>query len=136
MKQKILLVDDNLDVLDIAEVYLYREFDVFTAGNGFEALKMANEILPALVITDIMMPVMDGIKLFNDLRASAKTAKIPVIAMTSFVKKITKKSLVSMGFNGVLSKPINREKMMTLVASLLTMPHLTADLQVTDETTA
>ncbi|MBN1309003.1 MAG: response regulator [Chitinispirillaceae bacterium] len=134
-KPKLLLVDDSPDTLDLAEVFLYRDFDVFTAVNGFEGLKMARELSPDLIITDIMMPVVDGIRLFNDLRRQEKTAAIPVVAMTSFVKKITRKSLLNMGFNGVIAKPVERERLLAMAARLLSPASTPPEQQVTDETT-
>jgi CheY-like chemotaxis protein len=133
-KSKILLIDDSLDTLDLVEVFLYRDFDVFTAENGFEGLKCAREVLPDIIITDIMMPVMDGIRLFNDLHKSEKTATIPVVAMTSFLKKITRKSLLGMGFNAVIAKPIERQKLLQLIGKLLNIPSLYSGEMVTDET--
>ncbi|MBN1576460.1 MAG: response regulator [Chitinispirillaceae bacterium] len=121
-KPKLLLIDDSLDTLDLVELFCYRDFDVFTAGNGFEGLKMAREISPDLIITDIMMPVVDGIRLFNDLHRQEKTAAIPIVAMTSFLKKITRKSLLNMGFNGVIAKPIERERLLAMVTRLLSLP--------------
>lgn len=112
---KILLVDDNHDTLDLLEIYLYKDFEILTAFNGFEGLKRAEDELPDLVITDIMMPVMDGIRFFNNLRKQEKTKSIPVIAITSFVKKITKKSLINIGFNGVVSKPLDRDTVIETV---------------------
>jgi CheY-like chemotaxis protein len=135
-KPKILLIDDNLDTLDLIEVFLFHDFDVYTAANGFEGLKLAEELQPALIITDIMMPVVDGIRLFNDLRKNDKTATIPVIAMTSFLKKITKKSLINMGFHGVISKPINRLRLFSLISKLLNNPSFLNGQQVSDETTS
>jgi len=135
-KHTILCIDDNLDTLDLLEVYLFRDFNVFTAGNGFEGMKKAAELLPELIITDIMMPGVDGIRLFNDLRKHHPTAAIPIVAITSFVKKITRKSLLSMGFNGVIAKPVDREKLLSLLAELLDIPLLfDTQKQVTDETT-
>lgn len=115
MTKKILLVDDNHDILDLLEMYLYKEYDVITAMNGFEGLKKTEEELPDLVITDIMMPVMDGIRFFNKLKRQEKTRDIPVIAITSFVKKITRRSLLNIGFNGVLSKPLEYQVVMDTV---------------------
>lgn len=135
-KPVILLIDDSADTLDLIEVYLYRNFDIVTAENGFTGLKLIREKQPALIITDIMMPVMDGIKLFNDVRKLEATTKIPIVAMTSFMKKITRKSLLNMGFNGVIAKPIERDKLIALVKKLLTLPAVSADRQVIDETTA
>ena len=135
-KPKLLLIDDSLDTLDLIELYCYRDFEVFTAGNGFEGLKMARELSLDLIITDIMMPGVDGIRLFNDLRKLEKTASIPVVAMTSFLKKITRKSLLNMGFNDVITKPVERERLLAVLTRLLSPPSINHDQRVTDETTS
>lgn len=134
----ILCVDDNLDTLDLIEVFLFRDFNVYTAENGFEGMKIASELIPSLIITDIMMPVVDGIRLFNDLRKHEATADIPVIAITSFIKKITRKSLLNMGFKAVLSKPVHRLTLLATISSALDIPHLlhSQKPQVTDETSS
>jgi CheY-like chemotaxis protein len=117
--KRILLVDDNHDILDLLEVYLYRDYEIATALNGFEGLNKAKEELPDCVITDIMMPVMDGIKFYNSLRKQAGGAGIPVIGMTSFVRKVSRKSLLNMGFFRVLSKPLGREAVRRAVEEAL-----------------
>jgi CheY-like chemotaxis protein len=117
-KKKILLVDDNHDILDLLEVFLYDDFEITSVLNGFEGLKFAEEIFPDLIITDIMMPVMDGIKFLNNLRKKPKVAGVPVIAVTSFAKKLNIKSLLNMGFNGVVSKPFNREEILAVIAGI------------------
>ena len=119
---KILLIDDNHDTLDLLEMFLYRDFEVLTALNGFDGLKRAEEEIPDLIITDIMMPVMDGIRFFNSLRKQETTNQIPVIAITSFVKKITRKSLLNMGFNGVVSKPLDKETVLDTVRKAINLP--------------
>lgn len=134
VKPKLLVVDDNLDTLDLVEVFLYKDYDVNTAGNGFEGLKIAKLELPDIIITDIMMPVMDGVRFFNDLRKAQETSSIPVVAMTSFLKQITRKSLLNMGFNGVVSKPVDRERLLNIVKSILSHEPFSPDVQVTDET--
>ena len=115
----LLLVDDNDDTLDLLEVYLYGDYDIVTAQNGFEGLKAAERDQPALIVTDIMMPVMDGIRFFNELRRRETTAHIPVIAATSFVEQITVKSLNNMGFSSVIFKPFQRETIVSAVAKAL-----------------
>ena len=117
--KKVLLVDDNHATLDLLEVFLFGEYEIITALNGFEGLKMSEESLPDFIITDIMMPVMDGIKFLNNLRKQPKTAHIPVIAITSFAKKFNVKSLLHMGFNGVVSKPFNREAIREVIENVL-----------------
>ena len=118
-KKKLLLVDDNHDILDLLEVFLYDDFEITSVLNGFEGLKTAEELVPDLIITDIMMPVMDGIKFLNNLRKKQKISLVPVIAITSFAKKLNVKSLLSMGFNGVVSKPFNREAILEVIRNVL-----------------
>ena len=118
-KKKLLLVDDNHDILDLLEVFLYDDFEITSVLNGFEGLKTAEELVPDLIITDIMMPVMDGIKFLNNLRKKQKISLVPVIAITSFAKKLNVKSLLSMGFNGVVSKPFNREAILEVIRYVL-----------------
>ena len=118
-KKKLLLVDDNHDILDLLEVFLYDDFEITSVLNGFEGLKTAEELVPHLIITDIMMPVMDGIKFLNNLRKKQKISLVPVIAITSFAKKLNVKSLLSMGFNGVVSKPFNREAILEVIRNVL-----------------
>jgi CheY-like chemotaxis protein len=118
-RKAVLLIDDNHDTLDMLEMFLYEEFDILTALNGFEGLTMAKENLPDCILADIMMPVMDGIKLFNSLKKDKATAGIPVVAVTSFSRRITAKSLLNMGFNGVVSKPLKREEILETVHRML-----------------
>ena len=101
IKQKLLIIDDNDDTLDLLEIFLYKQYDIITAQNGFEGLNRAEKDVPDCIITDIMMPVMDGIRFFNKLKRIESIAHIPVIAITSFVKKMNTKSLMNIGFNEV-----------------------------------
>jgi CheY-like chemotaxis protein len=117
-KTKILLVDDNHDVLDLLEVFLFGHYEIVTAVNGFEGLNLAEELQPDIIVTDIMMPVMDGIKFLNMLRKKPETALIPVVAITSFAKKLNVKSLINMGFSGVVAKPFNREAILEVLSGL------------------
>jgi CheY-like chemotaxis protein len=116
-RHTILLVDDNDDALDLLEVYLYNEYNLATAQNGFEGLKIAEHEKPDLILTDIMMPVMDGIRFFNELKRRETIAHIPVIAVTSFVEQVTIKSLTNMGFKAVVFKPFTRDTIQTAVAA-------------------
>lgn len=116
---KILIIDDSHDTLDILEIMLYKEFEILTSLNGFDGLKKAEEESPDLIITDIMMPVMDGIRFYNNIKKQSKTSAIPVIAITSFLKKITKRSLLNIGFDAVVSKPFERKAIIEAVTKAL-----------------
>lgn len=109
MSRKILLVDDDQNTLDLLELFLYKEYDIITALNGFEGLTRAEKELPDLITTDITMPVMDGIRFFNRVARSELVRRVPIIAVTSFAENVTGKSLLNMGFSGVIPKPLERE---------------------------
>jgi len=121
-RPRVLLIDDNDNTLDLLEVYLFRDYEILTAENGFEGLKVAEEQQPDLIITDIMMPVMDGIAFFNELRRRTRTERIPVLAVTAFAEETTVKSLRSVGFAGVVAKPFKRDNVLSTVAAQLTPP--------------
>jgi CheY-like chemotaxis protein len=116
---KILIVDDDHDTLDLLEMFLYRQYDIITAMNGFEALSRIEVEQPNLVMTDIKMPVMDGIRFFNSLRRQSSLATVPVIAITSFSQEHTVKSLTSMGFAGVMVKPPERTAVLSMVTKMV-----------------
>lgn len=118
----ILVIDDNHETLDLLELFLYKDYNLITGLNGFEALAQVEELLPDLIITDIMMPVMDGIKFLNSFRKNAKLAKIPVIAMTSFSKDHTVKSLLNIGFADVIGKPLTQDVLSKAVDAILKKP--------------
>lgn len=117
--QKLLVVDDDHDTLDLLELFLYKQYDVITAMNGFEALSKVESDHPHLIMTDIKMPVMDGIRFLNSLRKHSSTRSVPVIAITSFTQEHNLKSLANLGFNGVLTKPPDGAHVIALVERLL-----------------
>jgi len=119
MSKKILLIDDDHNVLDLLELFLYREYEVVTALNGFEGLSKAEKEPPDLITTDIAMPVMDGIQFFNRAAKSEHVRGVPIIAVTSFAENVNTKSLLNMGFRGVIPKPIDREIVVKAVANAL-----------------
>ena len=118
-RSKVLLVDDDHDMLDLLEIILYKDYEVITAMNGFEALKKVEEEALDLIITDIMMPVMNGIRLFNSLRKSAVARNVPVVAATAFSREYPAKSLANMGFSGIIAKPPDKAAVIELLARLL-----------------
>lgn len=118
-KKRVLIVDDNHDTLDFLELFLFQDFEVFTALNGFEGIRMAKELVPDCIITDIMMSGMDGIALFNNLKKTDTLSDIPVIAATSFVKKLNARSLMNMGFNDVVPKPFTKTTILEKVKTAI-----------------
>jgi len=83
---KILIVDDDKKELELyQDILLSQGFDVLTAGNGEDGLKLAIENIPDLILLDVMMPKKDGGKVSKDLLENNKTKNIPVIYLTSII---------------------------------------------------
>jgi len=80
----ILLVDDEYAIVEVLAHLLEEEgYAVLTASNGHEALERASEAVPDLVVTDQMMPLMNGVDLFRALKKHAALREVPVILITS-----------------------------------------------------
>ena len=83
---KILIVDDDAKELELyQDVLLSQGFDVLSASNGEDGLKLAVENIPDLILLDVMMPKKDGGKVSQDLLRNDKTKDIPVIYLTSII---------------------------------------------------
>lgn len=82
-KMSILLVDDNKELISFLKDYFSKNYNIFTAANGADALEIARNESVQLVISDIMMPVMDGIELCRTLKGDMATSHIPVILLTA-----------------------------------------------------
>ena len=81
-KKKVLVVDDNQNFSQLLQCALEDDFQVFTAVDGREGIKKAAEILPDIILTDVMMPDIAGIELTRMLVAEEETRNIPVIVLT------------------------------------------------------
>ena len=118
----ILVVEDVPNVLELLEVTLrFKGYPVITARNGQEALEKVASEHPALVITDILMPKMDGYSLAHRLRTNPETRLIPIIFLSAtYVTPEDKKFAVSLGAVRFIEKPIDTEEFLLTVAELLT----------------
>ena len=88
MPGKILIVDDEADLIAPLEMYLQSNgYKIITASDGVEALQLAEEESPDLILLDIIMPRMDGYATLEKLRADEKTKSIPVIMLTVKTEK-------------------------------------------------
>ncbi len=118
----ILVVEDVPNVLELLEVTLrFKGYPVVTARNGQEALDQINKEHPALVITDILMPKMDGYALAHRLRSDPQTRQIPLIFLSAtYVTPEDKQFAISIGAVRFIEKPIDTEEFLLTVAELLT----------------
>jgi CheY-like chemotaxis protein len=118
----ILVVEDVPNVLELLEVTLrFKGYPVVTAQNGQEALEKVQSDHPALVITDILMPKMDGYALAHRLRTNPETCRTPLIFLSAtYVTPEDKKFAISLGAVRFIEKPIDTEDFLLTVAELLT----------------
>jgi CheY-like chemotaxis protein len=118
----ILVVEDVPNVLELLEVTLrFKGYPVISARNGQEALEQVQKEHPALVITDILMPKMDGYTLAHRLRSNVQTRQIPLIFLSAtYVTPEDKQFAISLGAVRFIEKPIDTEEFLLTVAELLT----------------
>jgi CheY-like chemotaxis protein len=114
-KTRILYVDDEADIREIAAMSLALDdsFDVRPCASGTEALQVAPEWQPGLILLDVMMPGKDGPETLAGLRADPRTAAIPVVFITARTQSYEVHRFLSLGAAGVIAKPFDP---MTLAA--------------------
>ncbi|MEW5895727.1 MAG: response regulator [Candidatus Omnitrophota bacterium] len=126
MAYKILLVDDEPDFLSVVRMRLSKAgYDVICAKDGKDALDHLRLKIPDIIITDVMMPVMDGIDLFQELRNRPDTKDIPIIVIT--VKDRLEASFKAVGVDEFIAKPFEIEDLLKKVQKCLFKKTATAD---------
>jgi CheY-like chemotaxis protein len=126
----ILVVEDEPDSLEVATRWLkLAGATVLTADNGKKGLEAARQHHPRLILADLTMPVMDGWELLYELKQQIETAGIPVIALTAHAMPTTKVRTLEAGFVAHISKPINPQKFVSQILSIInSVPELAAQL--------
>jgi signal transduction histidine kinase len=116
---KIVVVEDNPDVLRFVSLQLREDHDVYLAQDGVKGLELAIRELPDVIITDYMMPEMDGLGLLRALRADSRTRQIPVIMLTAKTQVQDRIDAREAGAEVYLSKPFSPRELRTAVGQLL-----------------
>jgi two-component system alkaline phosphatase synthesis response regulator PhoP len=121
MRPKILIVDDSMTTLLMEEMLLkkYTNFDVVQARNGQEAVKVALEELPGLILMDVVMPKMDGFAACREMRRLEKLKRIPIILVTSRGEAENVEKGFESGCNDYLTKPIDSNELVQMVNGYL-----------------
>jgi CheY-like chemotaxis protein len=103
---RLLLVDDYRDALEMWAVYLRaRGFEIDTAADGASAIRMATEILPDLIVMDLVLPGVNGCEAARRLRTQPKTSHIPIIATTGSTQPAEIEQARHAGFASIMIKP-------------------------------
>jgi signal transduction histidine kinase len=118
--QRILVADDSADMRDYVSRLLSPRWTVETVGNGAEALAAIRRLRPALVISDIMMPVVDGFQLLRQLRSDPETRTIPFVLLSARAGEDERIDGLSLGADDCLVKPFSARELIARVESQLT----------------
>ena len=120
MKTPILIVEDNDKNMKLArDVLQAKGYATLEAVTGEEGVRLAREKLPDLVLMDIQLPGINGIEAFRQIRADAKTARIPVVALTASVTPTDRGAITAAGFDAFLGKPINLKEFLETVKRMV-----------------
>ena len=115
----ILVVEDTADILDILTRQLrFAGHQVISAVNGHEGIVYAREQLPDLIVMDLVMPILNGLEAIKQLRADARCADLPILAMTALPLDETTEQARAAGCDGFLSKPFTMLELFAAVDRL------------------
>jgi CheY-like chemotaxis protein len=116
----ILIVDDNAANLKLARVVLAAEgYEVHTANDAEEALRVLSVLTPRLVLMDIQLPGMDGLELTRRLKADARHRDLIIVALTAYAMKGDDEKAKRAGCDGYVTKPIDPETLPGIVSGFL-----------------
>lgn len=129
MKVKVLVVDDEKDIVDLIKYNLEKEneFIVSTANNGKQALELASSDKPDLILLDIMMPELNGFDVCKKLKSDNTTSKIPVIFLTAKENEIDEIVGLELGADDYIQKPISPRKVIARIKSVIRRSNMEQD---------
>lgn len=123
----VLVVEDNADIRDYIADAFTDLYEVKTASNGKEGLKIATECAPDIVVSDIMMPVMNGIVMCQKLKTDIRTSHIPVILLTAKDSITDKEEGYQAGADSYLTKPFSASLLQSRISNLLAQRRLLSE---------
>ena len=127
--ERVLVVDDNADMRDYIR-RLLRDWEIETAPDGRAALESARARPPSLVVTDVMMPGLDGFALLSELRSDPRTAAIPVLMLSARAGEEARVSGLGAGADDYVIKPFSARELIARVGSLLNLSRARRDAEL------
>jgi len=119
----ILVVDDSADNVAVISLDLQQQgYRVVTASNGEDAVAVATQTLPNLILMDINLPTLDGLGAARRIRETDALREVPIVAITAFGTEGFQRAAYDAGLSGYLTKPIDFDRMHQLIARLLSPP--------------
>ncbi len=120
MPKKILIVDDDTDLLEVLS-HSFRQagFSTATATNGIDALKMTRSLSPDLIVLDLMLPERDGFTVCETLRRERVTAEVPIVMLTGLTSQFERFVGLDSGASDYVMKPVTPEYLLSRIELLL-----------------
>ena len=119
VRKTILLVEDEKEIHELLKEFLGKKYKLITAYNGVEALKIIEAEIPDLIISDVMMPLMDGVALCKKVKNDIKTCHVPFIMLTAKDSVIHRIEGIESGANSYIPKPFYPEHLLIRIQKLL-----------------
>jgi CheY-like chemotaxis protein len=120
MKKLILIIEDNEQALYLLTYILKKHgYDVIQAHDGREGIELAGQIVPALILLDIQLPLLDGYAVARRLRSNPALADVPIIAVTSYAMVGDRERILAAGCMGYIEKPIDPDTFMSQIEQYL-----------------
>ncbi|ANQ51566.2 response regulator [Flammeovirga sp. MY04] len=118
-KSKILVVDDNYSIRELLKGLLEDEYEVYLAEDGEKGLQLAKDVMPNLILSDIMMPIKDGYELTKNIRDDNQLCHIPIILLTAKNSESSKLKGYEYGVDAYVTKPFNSDTLLARMHSLI-----------------
>ncbi|NLK93772.1 MAG: response regulator transcription factor [Clostridiales bacterium] len=128
-KENILVVDDEEHIVELLKFNLMNSgFSVTTANNGLDALKIANENKPNLILLDLMLPGMDGLEICKEIKRNKETSNISIIMLTAKGEELDKILGLELGADDYITKPFSVRELIARVKAVLRRSNSSEDI--------
>jgi DNA-binding response OmpR family regulator/two-component sensor histidine kinase len=117
----LLIIDDHKDIVDYLKKMLLSQYRIIEASNGKQGYQKAIEFIPDIIISDVMMPEMDGFELLKKIKSEWRTSHIPVLMLTAKVDRTSKLEGLELGAEAYLVKPFDKEELFIRLRKLLNL---------------
>lgn len=118
--KKILIIEDELELLEgVSDILSFEGFEIYTAPNGRIGIELAKKHAPDIILSDIMMPEVDGFEVVKTLRQYSKTVSVPIILITALSERVNIRKGMELGANDYLIKPFTRVELLESINTQL-----------------